>query len=291
MRMTRLWTAEGWQVPTADETFWESRGVMHGLGCFETLRVQDGVVQLWEQHRSRWQQAWQRLGFADSAWKGVFLLDDLQQFCAESGAIAGIQRLRLTALARAGALNQLSATAPPWVSATLTPITPAAPSLRLQLCPWRRNARSPLAGIKSTAYAENLLALDWARQHGVDELLWLNERDEICEASTSNVFWFREGQWFTPALATGCLPGIMRAELCQRAAAVGRHVQECAGGIEVLCKAQCVVLSSALRGVQWVKCLGLSSEQQCCWEEAALTHFLEMAQWSAEIAQQQRAAR
>ena len=52
MGMTRVWTADGWQVPAADETFWESRGVMHGLGCFETLRVQDGVVLRWEQHLS-----------------------------------------------------------------------------------------------------------------------------------------------------------------------------------------------------------------------------------------------
>lgn len=265
--MTRVWTADGWQRPQAEERFWESRGVLHGLGCFETMRVQDGVVLRWELHRARWHKAWQRLRFSPQAWDELFALSDLHELCHAAGPSGGVQRLRLTALAAEGGLHDLASFSQPWVGVSLSPVSAAPRSLHLALCPWTRNSCSPLAGMKCTAYAENLIALDLARQHGVDELLWLNERGEICEASTSNVIWWQEGRWHTPALASGCLPGVLRTDLLNHAATTGQPWQECGEGIEALRSAQAVVLISALRGPQWVRSLRLSDDDCLHWQE------------------------
>lgn len=47
---------------------------------------------------------------------------------------------------------------------------------------------------------------------GIDEWIFLNERDEVCEGTITNVFFLRReaGRWRTPPLACGCLPGIYR---------------------------------------------------------------------------------
>ena len=51
----------------------------------------------------------------------------------------------------------------------------------------------------------------------IDELVWLNERMEICEGSKTNIFWVdSSGQWYTPALACGILAGTMRAKLIKK---------------------------------------------------------------------------
>ncbi|WP_170788192.1 aminotransferase class IV family protein [Ruegeria lacuscaerulensis] len=48
---------------------------------------------------------------------------------------------------------------------------------------------------------------------GIDELLFLNERDELCEGTISNLFLHMpDGRGLTPALSCGVLPGILREE-------------------------------------------------------------------------------
>lgn len=88
---------------------------------------------------------------------------------------------------------------------------------------------------------------DRARNHlpdGIDELLFLNERDEVCEGTISNLFVTRpDGQRVTPPLSSGCLPGILRAELLASGA-----VCEVVVTPEMLETATALHLGNALRG-------------------------------------------
>ena len=45
---------------------------------------------------------------------------------------------------------------------------------------------------------------------GIDELVYLNERNEVCEGTITNIFVKKEGNWLTPPLSSGCLPGVLR---------------------------------------------------------------------------------
>lgn len=55
---------------------------------------------------------------------------------------------------------------------------------------------------------------------GCDEVLWLNERHEICEGSKSSVFFFDGERWHTPSLKCGILPSITRIELIKKLNAI-----------------------------------------------------------------------
>ena len=46
--------------------------------------------------------------------------------------------------------------------------------------------------------------------NGIDELIYLNERSEVCEGTITNIFIRIAGQWLTPPLSSGCLPGVLR---------------------------------------------------------------------------------
>lgn len=80
---------------------------------------------------------------------------------------------------------------------------------------------------------------------GVDELLFLNERGEVCEGTITNVFVTRpDGQVVTPPLSCGLLPGILRAELIAQDKA-----QEAVITLKDLNDAKEIHLGNSLRGL------------------------------------------
>lgn len=93
---------------------------------------------------------------------------------------------------------------------------------------------------------DDALARARRRDPGVDEVLLWNERRELTEGTRANLALDIDGQWYTPALDCGLLPGTYRAELLAR----GR-LREAVLGIEALQEARKILLFNALRG--WIR--------------------------------------
>jgi branched-chain amino acid aminotransferase len=113
--------------------------------------------------------------------------------------------------------------------------------------PWPRNERGALAGLKTTSYAENVVALAWAKERGATEAIFPNTVGNLCEGTGSNVFYVIDGELRTPTLASGCLAGVSRALVLEWYGA--REVDE---PVEVLTRAAEVFLVSTTRDVQAV---------------------------------------
>lgn len=95
---------------------------------------------------------------------------------------------------------------------TTAPLAPNPPEWRLILAPDRLDPDTPLLRHKTTEralYDRTRAALP----DGIDEALFLNTRGEAAEGTISNVFADLGAGLVTPPLASGCLPGILRAEL------------------------------------------------------------------------------
>jgi branched-subunit amino acid aminotransferase/4-amino-4-deoxychorismate lyase len=65
------------------------------------------------------------------------------------------------------------------------------------------------------SYAENSFALRGAREKGFSDVVLVNERGEVMESALANLIWFQVGQWWTPSLESGCLPGVTRGLLVE----------------------------------------------------------------------------
>lgn len=119
---------------------------------------------------------------------------------ALSGLPAEPRRVRLT-MDRDAALEVQDAALPP-----------GKPEWRVALAGTRLHSEDPWLRHKTTRRA----VYDAARAglpEGVDELIFLNERGEVCEGTITSVF-FDHGQGMrTPPLTSGLLPGVLRAEL------------------------------------------------------------------------------
>jgi para-aminobenzoate synthetase/4-amino-4-deoxychorismate lyase len=79
---------------------------------------------------------------------------------------------------------------------------------------------------------------------GADEVVYLNEKGELTEGSRTTIFLERDGHLLTPALASGLLPGTLRAELI----AEGR-ADEAVLTLEDLQSADAIFLGNSVRGL------------------------------------------
>lgn len=82
----------------------------------------------------------------------------------------------------------------------------------------------PWLRVKSTRRA----AYDEAREKlpsGLDEVIFLNERDEVCDGTITTVFFDRGEGLRTPPLTCGLLPGVLRAEIgCKEEVLCGKDL-------------------------------------------------------------------
>ena len=219
------------------------RGFTVGEGLFETMKLVQGRVFLWPWHLERLQQAAQLLRLPIP--EGNLLTDVVQQVAVANGAAIGsLGRLRLTVTAGP---DQGAAT----VSCVALVEKPPFGAAALTLVGWPRNERSPLVAVKSTSYAENLLALQAARAGGAAEAVFFNTRDELAEGATSNLFIVEDGVVVTPPTSAGLLPGVTRRFVLGLAAADLSMVEEPISRAR-LAAADEVFLTSSLQDVRAV---------------------------------------
>ena len=121
--------------------------------------------------------------------------------------------------------------------------------VRLGLREHGRHAASPLAGAKVTSWLTNVWCLEEAHHEGYDEVVLLNERGEVAECTSANIFCVRAGRVATPPLDSGCLEGVTRSVLLEIGAGAAAPVEERTLFPEDLYAADEVFISSTNRGV------------------------------------------
>ncbi len=103
--------------------------------------------------------------------------------------------------------------------------------MKLGVIPNGRHAASEFAGAKILSWSENLTRYERAREQGLDEVVLLNERGEVSECTSANLFAVYKGavhgeRVLTPPLSSGCLPGVTRAVLLEEIRLSGLMVEE-----------------------------------------------------------------
>jgi branched-subunit amino acid aminotransferase/4-amino-4-deoxychorismate lyase len=189
----------------------DDRGLLLADGLFETVLVERGEARLLDQHLERWRESASLLGLAcppDPQVVQELTAKAVQRSGIGTGALrlnwsrgGGGRGLDLPAAgASAGRLwLQLSACEPVFeaVAAIVSPSE-------------RRCSTSVLSRCKTFAYGSSIQARRQARAAGGDDALLRSTAGGLCCGSAANLLMLHEGRWLTPALTSGCLPGVMR---------------------------------------------------------------------------------
>lgn len=130
------------------------------------------------------------------------------------------------------------------IDITHAPLDPMPALPRLALASTRLLSTAAMLRHKSTHRPWYDDAPAWlAAQPEHFDLLYMNERGELCEGSRSNVYVLRDGAWLTPPVSCGLLPGAKRAALLDE-----EQVEEAVLTLADLQGATGLRLSNALRG-------------------------------------------
>lgn len=218
-------------------------GLTVGDGIFETVKAVRGGTFALTRHLDRLARSARGLGLPEPD------LDEVRRACAavvEANPVE-LGRLRITFTGGHGPLGSDRGDRGPTLVVALGATTRRPDTTAVVTVPWTRNERGALTGLKTTSYAENVVALARAHEHGATEALFPNTVGRLCEGTGSNVFVVLDGEIHTPPLASGCLAGITRALTVEWTGA-----RESDLPIDVLEHADEVFLTSTLRDVQAV---------------------------------------
>lgn len=225
-------------------------GLLMGWGVFTTLRLYRGWPFAFDRHWKRMEHDAERLGMAlpykqEAVWEAVVRLAEANH------RPEGMARLSF--VKNRGGL---------WAQAEDHPVTdllvftrelvpwPAAHRLKLQ--PDAVFSASRLVGAKMLSWVQNAVAFEKAHQEGFDDALLLNEKGQLVECTSANIFLVRKRQVLTPPLSSGCLPGVTREVLREVIPRAGLELCEQDLTMEDLSSVAEVFISSTTREVAGV---------------------------------------
>ncbi|MET9802098.1 aminodeoxychorismate lyase [Streptomyces sp. NPDC006368] len=239
----KLWVDGGLHDADTARVSVLDHGLTVGDGIFETLKAEHGRPFALDLHLDRLTRSARGLGLPDPD------LDEVRRACAAvlDANPMPLGRLRITYTGGLSPLGSDRGDTGPTLIVALGETTHRPDTTAVITVPWTRNERGALTGLKTTSYAENVVALAKAHEQGASEALFANTVGQLCEGTGSNVFVVLDGQPHTPPLASGCLAGITRALTVEWTGA-----QETDLPMEVLETAEEIFLTSTLRDVQAV---------------------------------------
>ncbi len=198
-------------------------GLLSGWGVFSTLRVSGGVLFAWERHweRMRRDAALMRVPFpSDPEYVRSRLLRLIQANGTQDAT------LRVVVVRNSGSVWQGPVERDFDLIALTTDLKNWGRGVNLDLCAQARHAASEFRGTKILSWALNLTLYERAQQAGFDEVILLNERGEVCECTSANLFIAQGNNVWTPPLDSGCLPGVTRELLLHEIRVEGTPVAE-----------------------------------------------------------------
>ena len=231
-----------------------SSAMLYGRGVFTTVAVYNGKPFLWPEHWRRLSSHAEKLNVECAGLNERNVGEAVRKLCSVNQVRSG--RARVILLARSGRdvwrAKKEGTRKTDLLIMTGEPQKVSAAGMSLAVSPYRVNTMSPLAGIRSLNYLEQVLSWEEAQTRDFDEAVVLNERGEIVAATMANIFWFKEGTLHTPALSTGAIAGITRAAVIELATKQFVPVVEGVYELADLSDADEIFLTSASIGVAQV---------------------------------------
>ena len=186
-------------------------GLLSGWGVFSTIRVAEGVLFAFERHWDRMRRDAKKLRVPfppEIEWMRSRLLRLVEANSAREAT------MRVVVVRNRGGMWQGPGIERDFDLIAFTSDIAAWPGeVRLGIKPAARYSQSEFSSTKMLSWAQNLVWYEQAHERGFDEYVLLNERGDIAECTSANIFAVFGSTVCTPPLSSGCLPGVTRALL------------------------------------------------------------------------------
>ena len=196
--------------PTRDSVIAPGQiGFLNGWGVFTTIRVYGGVMFAWERHWARMVRDAKKI-YVPMPHSAEWLAERLYKLIDTNGAQEAT--LRVAIVRNKGGMFEGPGIEREFdVIAFTRDVADWGDGVKLGIVPQARHAACEFAGVKFISWAQNLAWYERAHRQGLDEMVLLNERNEVSECTSANIFTVFGDHVYTPALlSSGCLAGVTR---------------------------------------------------------------------------------
>ena len=233
-----------------------NRAYHYGDGLFESIRVIDGKPRFLDAHWTRMVESMKALRIdVPQGLDRQRLEEMILDLARRNGITSG--RCRLTVyrdspghhrpMENTGAYTiELTALADPVYKLNER-------GLSVDIYAEMRKPVNVLAVHKTINCLYYVMASLWSKERGLDDCLLQNDRGNIIESGSGNLFIVSNGVLYTPSLTDGCVGGVMRMQVSNLALANGVKVYECSLNPQNLLAADELLFTNAIRGIQWVQ--------------------------------------
>jgi branched-chain amino acid aminotransferase len=228
------------------------RAMFYGDTVFETIRISNGRVPLLYGHYYRLRYTLKALFYSlDNDWS----IQDFERELLENAPPNA--RARFVVWRAPGGLY-LPKDNTPHFAVYYSPLDGPGPvwpeahyrGLRMDVCETARLPVDDFSFVKAFNAPRYVQASIEAAQRGFDELLMVNSYKRVCEATSSNVFWWSNGALYTPSLGEGCVRGVMRQFLFDFFEDINLEIRQISITPRELANvAQEIFLTNAVRGI------------------------------------------
>lgn len=243
--MIAIWKQSEWLLAESEVSLQSNaEALQFGMGLFETINYQNGIIEYLEQHIQRLKASCEALKIKFSLEYQVVLLGFMTLIIHEK-KLTDFLALKMSVY-KCGNESEVLLSYKPH------PYAPEAFSkgVVLGFFGTGRLSQSRLVRHKTTNYFENMLLREEALNQGWFDGVFLNEQGYITEGCSVNVFFELQGCLYTPSLENGLLPGVMRQVLLDKAR--NADIEVCEGNFkwDMLMSADKVYITNSLIGVQ-----------------------------------------
>ena len=199
----------------------QSRGLMYGDGCFETLRSYSGSFLHLQEHVERFRSGARFLGLQfPKFFHEKVLAQSLEKLLLENGlaAAGAVIRFQLWREGRRGYQTEENSESNFAITVSKLPVIKE--SIKLALVNTRRIPDASLpSSFKLSNNINYIMAAREASAKGADDALMQTLDGHLSETTIANIFWIEQGTIYSPSKECDLLPGITRnilIELCEK---------------------------------------------------------------------------
>jgi len=231
-----------------------NRGLRYGDGLFETMKMVNGKILLDDYHRQRLFYGLALMKFKVPAGFTWDVLIKKATELARNNNCSVFARIRLMLFRDDEPLRQ-GGNGKVNYAIEASSLDRSYKSFHKEgiitgLHPDIRKSCDKFSNLKSANYLPYVMAAVWAKEKNWDDCLILNSNGRISDSSVANVFLIKNGRIFTPALAEGCVAGVLRRYLVDELPKRGYAVSETVVSISDIESADEIFLTNALYGIR-----------------------------------------
>jgi branched-chain amino acid aminotransferase len=237
-----------------------NRGLRFGDGLFETMKAVNGQLEFIDEHFARLWKGMQVLQFNVPKHFTPDLLQQEIENLLQKNEHSNMARVRLTIFRGDGGLYDAADHKPNYIiqSWALPPETGSWNSNGLVVGIYTDAKKSCdiLSNLKHNNFLPYAMGALHAKNEKWNDAILLNTYGRLCDTTFANIFLIKDEVVYTPALAEGCIAGVMRRNVIQKLSAASYQLVEGELSIDTLLNADEVFLTNSIYNLRWVQSIG-----------------------------------